>query len=111
MRATAFSGFLVAALEDDRQEALPGRVGLETLPVEVLHLVELATAADKVDLTQGDDLGTLDDLPDEVRENEDRDGDVGGEEVADRPVAIDEDGEAWEVTSVKEAVVDFATHR
>jgi hypothetical protein len=83
-------------LEHERDKLLPATLGLESLLVPGLHLVELAQTGFKVDLGEGHDLCLLDDLPAKVAEEKDRQADVGGDESARVPVALKKDGKAVE---------------
>jgi hypothetical protein len=61
-----------------------------------MDFIQFPAASDKINLIEADPLGALDDLPVEVKYQEDRDADVGGEENGYIPVSSEEYGEPVE---------------
>jgi hypothetical protein len=87
-------------LEQDAHKLLEPRIRLVRELILRLHVIELASAGRKVDIHKLDRVRALDDLPADIADDKDGEGDVGCEKVGDVPVAGEEDCETVELGRV-----------
>ena len=96
-RAGVDSPYSATRLEQDTHDFLPPFVMLcKPLVVPLLHLIELSSTSDKVDIHERYHASSLGNLPAAIADCKDQKSNVSGEEVGHVPVALEEDGEAVE---------------